>query len=155
MREVSVPLYSVVMRTHLEYCLQVWDSQHRKDLLERVKRRATKMLKGLEHLFYEDRLKELGLFSLEKRRLQRDLVAAFQYVKRVYKHEENQLFTWVDSDRTRENGFKVKEGRFRLDVRTDFFTERVMRCWNRLPGRTVDASSLFKVRLDGALVNPI
>ena len=68
---------------------------------------------GLEHLSCEDRLKVLGLFILEKRRLQGDLVVASQYLKGVYKHEGNQHFTQVDSDRTRGNVFKCKEGRFR------------------------------------------
>jgi len=59
------------MRPQLEYCIQVWGSQQRKDveLLERVQRRTMKMIKGLEHYLYEDRLKDLGLFCLEKRRL--------------------------------------------------------------------------------------
>ena len=74
------------------------------------------MIRGLEHLFYEDRLRDLGLFSLEKRRLRDDLIAAFWYLKGVYKQEGSQLFRRVDNSRTRENGFKLKEGRFRLDI---------------------------------------
>ena len=82
-----------------------------------------KVIQGLEHLFYEDRLKELGLLSLESRRVWGDLTVAFQYFQGLDKHEGNQLFTRVDNDRTMGYGFKLKEGRCRLDVRGKFFTE--------------------------------
>jgi len=112
---------------------------------------------GDARMSYEDRLRELGLFSLEKRRLWGDLIAAFQYLKRAYRKDGEGLFTRGCSDRTRGNGFELKEGRFRLDIRKKFFTMRVVRHWNRLPREAVAAPSLtvFQARLDGALSNLI
>jgi len=110
---------------------------------------------GLKHRSYEDRLRELGLLSLEKQRLRGDLIAAFQYLKGDYTKAGEGLFSRACCDRTRSNGLKLREGGFRLGIRKKFFTVRVVKHWNRLPREVVGAPSLetFKARLDGALSN--
>jgi len=107
------------VRPYLESCVRLWSPQHMRDvdLLEEVQRRATKIIRGMEHLSYEERLRELGLYSLEKRRLQGDLMAAFQYLKWPSKNEGDRHFCRACCERTRGNGFKLKGGRFRLDIR--------------------------------------
>ena len=140
-------------------CLLVLQAKDGKDmdLLEWVQRRATKMIRGMEHPSCEERLRKLGLFSLEQSRLQRDFIAVFLYLKRAYKKAGEGLFTRACGDRTRGNDFKLEEGGFKLDTRKKFFTVRVVRHWNRLPRELVAAPSLavFKARLDGALSNPV
>ena len=134
---------------------QVSSVQRDMDLLDPVLRRATETIQGVEYLSYEDKLGELGLFSLEKRMFQGDLIVALQHPKGNYRKERDRVFSRVCGDRTRGNGFKLKEGRFRLDIKKKTFTVKVVRHWNTLPRDVVDLPSLetFKVRPDKALGN--
>ena len=113
------------------------------------------MIRGLEHLSYEERLRDLGLFCLEKRRLWEDFRAAFRYLRGTYEKAGERLFTRACSDRTSGKGFKLKEGRYRLDIRKKFLTVRVVSHWNKLSREAVDAPSLevFEASLDRALSN--
>ncbi|KAK4810129.1 hypothetical protein QYF61_009524 [Mycteria americana] len=154
-REGILPFHSALVRPHLEYCVQLWSPQHKKGMElgghENDARAGAPLLRG------QDRLREVGLFSLEKRRLQGDLIAACQYLKGAYRKDGDRLFSKACCDRTRSKGFKLGEGRFRLDLRKQFCTMRVVKHWPGLPREVVEAPSLatFKVRLDGALSNLI
>ncbi|KAK4820745.1 hypothetical protein QYF61_004426 [Mycteria americana] len=136
-REVMVPLYSALVRLHLECGVQCWAPHDKRDIegLERVRRRATELGKGLEHKADGERLRNWGGG--------REVGVG--------------LFSQVTSDRTRGNGLKLHQGRFRLDMRKFFFTERVIKHWNRLPRAVVESPSLevFKSCVDVVLQDTV
>ncbi|CAM5110902.1 unnamed protein product [Natator depressus] len=149
-KEVLVPLYKALVRPHLEYCVQFWSPMKDEFKLEQVQRRATRMIRGMENLSYERRLKELGLFSLTKRRLRRDMIALYKYIRGINTRVGEELFKLSTDVDTRTNGYKLANGKFRLEIRRRFLTTRGVKFWNSLPREAVGAKDLsgFKIRLD-------
>ena len=144
-------LYKSLVRPHLEYGQSVWSPFliNEQNSLEKVQRRATKLLPNLKNLPYEQRLKLLNLPSLKYRRLRGDLIEVYNIL-----HTENQtLFKLNNDERTRGHNLKLKKEQCRIDIRKHSFTLRVINEWNNLNDNVVNAKNIneFKNRLDKQL----
>ena len=147
-------LYQSLVRPLLEYAVQFWSPTLQTDIrrLERVQERATKLVPSIRLKGYQRRLQDLGLFTLEQRRLRGLLIETFKVLRGFSDVDAGNLFT-LSQNPTRNHGFKVVPPRFRTTKFRDFPTVRVCNVWNSLPERVVNAPSIeaFKRRIDRIL----
>ena len=151
-KKLIIPLYKAIVRPHLEYCIQAWRPYRKKDIdtLERIQRRATKMIPELRDLSYEERLKECGLTTLETRRLRGDQIEVFKILNGYENIDRNMFFSLKKDSRTRGHEVKLVKDQCRLDIRKHSFSHRTINEWNKLSTDCVTASSvnMFKNKVD-------
>ena len=156
-KSIITRLYKAIVRPQLEYCVQAWRPYLKKDIekIERVQRRATKMIADCSKLSYEERLKITGLTTLEARRTRGDLIEVFKIVKGFSKVDCKYFFQLADNSKTRGNKYKLVKSRSRLDIRKHFFSQRVVNEWNKLPNSVVEAESVnsFKNKYDNYITS--
>ncbi|KAK3099403.1 hypothetical protein FSP39_003853 [Pinctada imbricata] len=144
-------LYKSLVRPHLEYASCAWYTLYKKDAMaiENTQRRATKLIYGIQHLSYSERLLNLGLPSLEYRRIRADVIQVYKYINNLDEMSKP-LFVKSQENRTRGNSQKLVKSHCRLDVRKNCFTNRVINIWNSLPDNVVTANTLnsFKSKLN-------
>ena len=154
-KEVILPLYRALVRPHLEYCVQFWSPSLLKDvsLLERVQRRATRMIPELRKLSYEDRLKKTGLFSLTRRRIRGDLIQTFKFFKGIDRVKFTDLFQLRNNCSLRGHSAMIHKQQCSRRVKQDFFTNRVVKYWNCLPDEALHVGTVgtFKKYVDKLL----
>src|SRR5688572_13963088 len=150
-KEIMLELYKTLVRPNLEYCVQVWCPYLRQDVekLEKIQRRATKMIKGFGNLTYEEKLRRCKLTTLEKRRDRGDLIETFKIVTGRDKIPAQKLFEFSVNRRTRGHSYKIVK-KSSGTIMQRFFSTRVVNNWNKLDEEIVTADSVmeFKKRLN-------
>jgi ribonuclease P/MRP protein subunit RPP40 len=145
-------IYKSMVRSHLEYANTVWCPHRILDIerLEKVQMRATKLIKAIRHLPYEERLRHLKLPTLKYRRLRGDMIEVFKIITGKYDKDIAVSLTKQVVTHTRGNSCRLYQGHVKYDLRKHFFTNRVINIWNSLPENVVAADNinLFKTRLD-------
>ncbi|KAF2350662.1 hypothetical protein FHG87_018580 [Trinorchestia longiramus] len=151
-KNIILPLYKALVRPHLEYAVQLWSPTLRKDInkIEKIQRKATKMIPELRHLSYERRLQRLELISLEQRRLRGQLIESFKYLNGLNNVTLEGLFERDGNVRTRNNGQKLLLRNFKTSQAMNFFPVKIAATWNQLPENIVSAgtANTFKNCLD-------
>ena len=144
-------LYLVLVRPHLEYCVQVWSPYKKKyiKLLERVQRRATKLVPELRELEYPERLRRLGLTTLEERRVRGDMIQTYKFITRKEDIDPS-VFFQMARPRPGTNNRKIFIQRNKLDVRKKFYSQRSGPVWNELDNRVIEVrkTGTFKKNYD-------
>ena len=143
-KDMFLNLYKSVVRPHLEYASTIWYPMYKKDIIqiENVQRRATRLVKCIKHLPYEERLKTLGLPSLEYRRERADLIQVYKIMHGIDKIDKDKMFKLSRYRATRGHSLKLYKKRARLKVRANSFSNRVVDNWNSLTEDIVNAPSL-------------
>ena len=145
-------LFTSLVRPHLEYGAPIWYPSLKRDVnnLEKVQRWATKLIPGFQKYTYEERLRQLKLPTLRFRRLRGDMIEVFKMMTGQYDTALPCILSKHEDSTTRGHSFKLKKERANTSVKLNFFKNRVINYWNRLPQEVISAPSLnsFKNRLD-------
>ena len=151
-KNLIIPLYKSIVRPHLEYCIQAWRPHLKKDIdkLERVQRRATKLIPELRILSYEDRVQQCKFTTLETRRVRGDQIEVFKITHGIEGLDSGMFFKYRTDNGTRGHRWALAKERCKLDIRKYAFSQRTINEWNRLPGECVNATSvnMFKNKID-------
>ena len=147
-KDVIVRLYKALVRPKLEYCVQAWCPYLKKDVekLEKVQARALRLIKECREMNYEERLKVCGIVSLADRRVRGDMLEVFKILKGYTKIDYKIFFTYNNAVITRGNSLKLTKSHNKLDIRNNFFSQRIIYCWNSLPDDVVQSLSVISFK---------